>query len=90
MRGNYKKPFLRGQNLTVVDGKAPVYQVYPVCRITGEGRSEFDRAWALGLNKRERGGKGGKGGGAGPLNLCAETINPLRGLLRCRRCNEDH
>ena len=69
VRGNCKTRFLGGQNLTAVEENASVYQVYPVSRITGEGRAGFLRAWGLGLNKRERGGQ---------LNLCAETINPIR------------
>ena len=35
--------------------------MYPVGRITGEGRADFIRRGGLGLNKRERGG-GGRGG----------------------------
>ena len=38
VRGNYKTRFCRGQHLTAVEGKASVYQVYPVSRTTGEGR----------------------------------------------------
>ena len=40
---------------------ASVYQVYPVSRITGEGRAELPRGCGgLGLNKREGGcGAGG-------------------------------
>ena len=41
LRGNYKTRLGGGQNLTVVEGNASVYQVYPVSRITGEGRAEF-------------------------------------------------
>ena len=41
MRGNYTTRFRGGQNLTAVEGNASVYQVYPVSRITGEGRAEF-------------------------------------------------
>ena len=41
VRGNYKTLFLRGQNLTAVEGNASAYQVYPVSRITGAGRAEF-------------------------------------------------
>ena len=36
-----------------MEGDASVYQVYPVSRITGEGRAEFLRRGGLGLNKRE-------------------------------------
>ena len=41
VRGNYKTRFRGGQNLTAVERNALVYQVYPVSRITGEGRTEF-------------------------------------------------
>ena len=37
-----------GQNLTAVEGNASVYQVYPVCRIAGDG------VWGPGA-----GGRGG-------------------------------
>ena len=79
MRGNYKilNPFLKGHNLTAVEGNASVYQVYPVSRITGEGRADILRAWGAGFE--QEGARGGGGGGAGQLNLCVETINPLRG-----------
>ena len=36
-----KPVFEGGQNLTAVEGNASVYQVYPVSRITDEGRAEF-------------------------------------------------
>ena len=44
-----------------MEGNASVYQVYPVSRITGEGRERgFLRGHrGLGLNTRERGGTGG-------------------------------
>ena len=39
--------------------------MYPVNRITGEGRADiFKRRGGLGLKKRERAGGGGKTGGA--------------------------
>ena len=41
MRGNYKTRFRGGQNLTAVEEKASVYQVYSVSRTTGEGRPEI-------------------------------------------------
>ena len=47
-----------------MEENASVYQVYPVSRITGEGRAEFLRAWGVGLNKREPGGGGRETGGA--------------------------
>ena len=56
MRGNYKTLFLRGQNLTAVEGSASAYQVYPVSRITGEGGAEhFEGHGGIGLNKSGRG-----------------------------------
>ena len=39
VRGNYKTRFCGGHNLTAVEGKALVYQVYPVRRISGERRA---------------------------------------------------
>ena len=45
-----------------MEGNAPVYQVYPVSRITGEGRAGAFGRGGLGLNKRERGTGGGTGG----------------------------
>ena len=45
-------------------------------RITGEGRAEFLRAWGPGFEQ-----EGAGGGRAGQLNLCVETINPLRGQI---------
>ena len=45
------------------------YQVYPVSRITGEGRAEFLRTWGRGFD--QEGAAGGAGAGrAGQLNLC--------------------
>ena len=49
----------------------------PVSRITGEGRAEFSRTWGSGFD--QEGADGGGAGRAGQLNLCVETINPLRG-----------
>ena len=39
VRVNYETRVWGVQNLTAVEGNASVYQVYPVCRITGEGRA---------------------------------------------------
>ena len=47
-----------------MEGNASVYQVYPVSRITGEGR-----AWGAGF-EQERACWGGGG-----LNLCVDTIH---------------
>ena len=46
------------KNLTAVEGNASVYQVNPVCRITGEGRAEFLRTW--GPDFYQKGGEGGR------------------------------
>ena len=39
-----------------MEGKASVYQVNPLSRITGEGRAEFLRTWGLGFNQEGAGG----------------------------------
>ena len=44
-----------------MEGNASVYQVYPVSRITGEGRADNSRAWGPGF---EQEGAGGGAGGA--------------------------
>ena len=41
--------------MTAVEGNASVYQVYPVSRITGEGRAEFLRAWGPGFEQEGAG-----------------------------------
>ena len=79
VRGNCKTHLLRGQNLTAVEGNASVYQGHPVSHITGEGRAENIRA--SGPRFEQEGAAGGGGDGPGQLNLCAETINPLRGQI---------
>ena len=62
-----------------MEGNASV-QVTPVSRITDEGAGRsFEGRGGLVLIKRER-GWGGGAGRAGQLNLCVETINPLRGV----------
>ena len=45
-----------------MEGNASVYQVYPVSRITGEGRAEFLRAWGHGFEQEGAGGRGRVGG----------------------------
>ena len=52
-----------------------VYQVNPVSRICGEGRTEFLRTWGPDFDQKG-GGRGGKGGRArvGQVNLCVETL----------------
>ena len=45
-----------------------------VCRITGEGRTEFLRTWGPGFDQA---GGGAGGGGGEQLNLWVETINPI-------------
>ena len=63
-----------------MEGNVSVYQVYSVSRITGEDRAEFFRAWGPGFEHEGAGG-GGEGDGAGHLNMCVETINPVRGQI---------
>ena len=67
-----KKCFLRGQNLTAVEGNASVYQVNTavVSRITGEGRAEFLRTWEPGFDQEGAGAGRGGGGGRGS-SICA-------------------
>ena len=43
-----------------MEGNASDYQVYPVSRITGEGRAGFLRAWGPGF-EQEGAGRGGTG-----------------------------
>ena len=75
-RGNYKTSSRGGQNLTAVEGNASLHhQVYPVSRITGEGRAEILRAWGHGFD--QEGARRGGGGRAEQLNLFAETMNLL-------------
>ena len=50
-----------------MEGNAFVYQVYPVSRITGEGRAEFSRAWGPGF-EQEGAGRGGGGTQSGRGN----------------------
>ena len=52
--------------MTAVEGKALVYQVYPVSSITGEGRPEVLGAWGNKFEQeRERGARGGGENGRG-------------------------
>ena len=65
-----------------MEGNASVYQRYPGGRITGEGMAEISRAWGPGFKQEGAGGGSGGGGGrggGGQVNLCAETIYPLKG-----------
>ena len=48
VRGNYKNPFLRDQNLTAVEGNASVHQVYPVSSTTSKERAECLKGWGGG------------------------------------------
>ena len=51
-----------------MEGNASVYQVYPVSRITGEGRAEFLRTWGPGFDQEGAGGgEGATGGAAQPV-----------------------
>ena len=43
--------------MTSVEGNASVYQVYPVSRITCEGRAELIRAWGPGFEQEGAGGE---------------------------------
>ena len=65
--------------MTGVEGNASIYQVYPLSRITGEGRAEVLRASRPGFEQEGAGGRGGEGetGGA-TQSICADSINPLR------------
>ena len=66
-----KNPCLRGTKSDSCGRKCISYQVYPVTRITSEGRAEFLRAWGTGR--------------VGQLNLCVETMNPWRGRSELNR-----
>ena len=48
-----------------MEGNASVYQVNPVCRITGEGRAEFLRTWGPDFDQKGGGRGGGGEGGEG-------------------------
>ena len=72
VRGNYKTRFLKGPNLTAVEGTVSVYHVNPVSRKTGEGGAELWRTWGPGFDQTRPGLEGGgKGGGD---SIC--TWNP--------------
>ena len=43
-----------------MEGNASVYQVFPVSRITGEGRGDFLRAWGPGFEQVGAGRGGGE------------------------------
>ena len=62
-----------------MEGNESVYQVNPVNCITGEGRAEFLRTWRSGFDQEGAGVGGERRERAGQLNLCVETINPVRG-----------
>ena len=57
--------------MTAVEGNASVYQVYPVSRITGEGRAENLRA--SGPRFEQEGAAGGGGTGRGN-SICAQKL----------------
>ena len=48
-----------------MEGNASVYEVYPVSRITGEGRAEVLREWGPGFEQEGAGGVGVGGVGTG-------------------------
>ena len=56
--------------MTAVKGNAPVYQVNPVSRITGEGRAEFSRTWGPDFDQKE-------GGAGGDTTLCVFFVKSL-------------
>ena len=68
--------------MTAVQGKASVCQVYTVSRtsIAREGRAETLKAWG---SRFEQQGAGRRVGGrrTGHPNVCAETIDHLRGQI---------
>ena len=68
---------MRGTKLTAVEGKPSVYQVYPVSRITGEGRAEVLRAWGHGFE--QEGAKLG-GGGSGATQSVRENNKSFKGI----------
>ena len=74
VRGNYKTRFWGGKNLTAVEGNASVYHVYPVSRITGEGRAEFWRTWGPDFDQKGAGLEGGGRGGGRAGSLCVPFI----------------
>ena len=78
LRAEAIKPVCEGDKSDSCGRNASVYQVYPVRSYkTGEGRAEFFGAWGPGFEQEGAGGRGQ----AGQLNLCVETINPLRGRI---------
>ena len=61
------------QNLTAVEGNASVDQVYPVSRITGEGRAEILRAWGHGSEQE---------GASGVYTYIHDAATPVENLVR--------
>ena len=57
-------------------GDAPVYQVNPLRRMTGEGRVEFLRTWGPGFDQKERGEGGGRGGASGAAHSVRGNRDP--------------
>ena len=55
-----------------MEGNASVYKVYPVSRITGEGRAAFLRSWGAGCEQE------GAGGG-GDNSICVRKLKILEG-----------
>ena len=53
-----------------------MYQAYPVSNKSGEGKTEFLKTQGAGFKQEVK--WEGSGKRAGQLNLCAETINPLK------------
>ena len=60
-----------------MEGNAPVYQVNPVSRITGEGRAGFLKPWEPGLDQKGAGVGGGTGGAA---QFVRRNYNSFKGI----------
>ena len=60
-----------------MEGSASVKRVYPVSRITDEGRVGFSGALGPGIEQGGATGRGAAGGRVGQLNMCAKSIYPL-------------
>ena len=65
-----------GQNATDVEGSTSVNQVYPISRITGEGREECLSVWGPGFKPE---GPGGHGGTAGATQTVRGNSKSLTG-----------
>ena len=61
-----------------MEGKASVYQVNPVSRITGEGRAGFLRTWRPGFD--HKGARGRGGGTAGAAQFVRGNYKSFKGI----------